>query len=251
MKIYTYYENINFPYQNELIELWKISWSRQGYEPIVLNLEDAKKHPYFNTLYKEIQSFAIQLGNHKINRYGMSCWLRWLAYATQTEERFYVSDYDVINVNFPITEPNDKLHLIDSACPCFASGTPKQFENLCRAFIEITNERLEILKTQTVYNHDQEFFQYNLIPQYNDSAEDLRNQYNILMTRDRTSIGCFYDPILKAPLHHNDSIKSNQVYHIAHTNIENLKTKYPQYSNLNSNKLRVDVVKMLLNDHIS
>ena len=33
MKIYTYYQNINHPSQNELIDLWKISWSRKGYEP--------------------------------------------------------------------------------------------------------------------------------------------------------------------------------------------------------------------------
>ena len=38
----------------------------------------------------------------------MSCWHRWLAYAAQAEEKFYVSDYDAININFPITKPSDK-----------------------------------------------------------------------------------------------------------------------------------------------
>ena len=55
MKIYTYYQNLNDQYQDELIELWKISWSRQGYDPIVLNLEDAKKHSYFETLNTEMR----------------------------------------------------------------------------------------------------------------------------------------------------------------------------------------------------
>ena len=60
MKIYTYYEDINFNKQNELLELWKLSWSRHGYEPIVLNLEDAKKHSYFETLDTEIRSIILK-----------------------------------------------------------------------------------------------------------------------------------------------------------------------------------------------
>ena len=60
MKIYTYYQGVNFAEQNELINLWKISWSRHGYDPIVLNLKDAKKHPYFETLNREIVLFSMR-----------------------------------------------------------------------------------------------------------------------------------------------------------------------------------------------
>ena len=103
------------------------------------------------------------------------------------------SDYDAINVNFPITEPHDKIQLFDEDCPFLASGTPKQFENLCKAFVEVSNQRIEILKQQANHYHDQEFFQYNFMPHLNDSAEDLRNKHNILMTRDRSEFGGFYD----------------------------------------------------------
>ena len=180
MKIYTYYQNINHSSQNELIDLWKISWSNHGYEPIVLNLEDAKKHSYYETLNSEMRRIFKEITNKEIAEYGMSCWFRWLAYATQVEEKFYVSDYDAINVNFPITEPNDKLHLMDADCPCFASGTPTQFENLCKAFVDVSNERIDILKQQTDHYHDQEFFVYN-------SAE-LKNHHNIVMTRERDKL---------------------------------------------------------------
>ena len=125
----------------------------------------------------------------------MSCWFRWLAYATQAEEKFYVSDYDAININFPITKPNDTIHLMDNDCPFLASGTPKQFENLCKAFVNVSNERIEILKQQAGHYHDQEFFQYNLMPQQNTSAEELRLQHNILMTRNRHEIGGYINPI--------------------------------------------------------
>jgi len=251
MKIYTYYQKINQSPQNELIDLWKISWSRQGYEPIVLNLEDAKKHSYFDTLNTEMRRIFKEITGRVISDYGMSCWFRWLAYATQKEENFYVSDYDAINVNFPITEPNEKLHLMDSDCPFLASGTPTQFENLCKAFVKISNERIQILKQQANHYHDQEFFQYNLTPKYNDSAEELRNKYEILMTRKRREIGGFYDPISKTvflgPRSDPINIKDYKVAHIAHYNVGLILDKYPELSKKYSNqKYRIIMIEDIL-----
>jgi hypothetical protein len=250
MKIYTYYQNINHPSQNELIDLWKISWSRQGYEPIVLNLQDAKRHPYFETLNSEMRRIFKEIKNKKINDYGMSCWFRWLAYATQADEKFYVSDYDAVNVNFPITKPNDKLHLMDFACPFLASGTPKQFENLCKAFVEVSNQRIEILKQQTKHYHDQEFFQYNFMPENNEFAEDLRNQHDILMTRNRREIGGCVDPmenkILAGPYIGYIENEKYGVVHVSHENIATLQKKYAQYKNQDESQLRVDLIKNLL-----
>jgi len=244
MKIYTYYQDIDFSAQQELIDVWKISWSRQGYEPIVLNLHDAKKHPYFETLNSEMRRIFREIANKEIVEYGMSCWFRWLAYATQTEEKFYVSDYDAINVNFPITEPNDKLHLMDDACPFLASGTPKQFENLCKAFVEVSNERIEILKQQVNHYHDQEFFEYNFMPQNNDSAEDLRNQHNILMTRNRShegGIGAYYLPNDEE----NPSPTTYGVYHVSHSNCKEYVIS-TNNMNLSKDELRIFLIKDLL-----
>ena len=250
MKIYTYYQNINHSSQNELIDLWKLSWSRHGYEPIVLNLQDAKRHSYFETLNSEMRKIFKEITNKEISDYGMSCWFRWLAYATQTDEKFYVSDYDAINVNFPIKEPNDKLHLMDNACPFLASGTPIQFENLCKAFVEVGNQRIEILKQQANHYHDQEFFQYNFMPHLNDSAEDLRNKHNILMTRNRNELGGNIDPvenkILAGP--HIGYIENEKygVVHVSHQNIIDVQETYVQYKKQNAGKLRVDLIKNLL-----
>jgi hypothetical protein len=251
MKIYTYYKDINASSQNELIDLWKISWSRQGYEPIVLNLEDAKKHPYFEVLNTEMHRIFNEITGRVICDYGMSCWLRWLAYATQSDEKFYVSDYDAININFPITEPNDKLHLMDCACPFFASGTPTQFENLCKSFVEISNERIEILKQQANHYHDQNFFTHNFMSTLNDSAEDLINQHNILMTRNRLQIGGMLDPvenkILAGPNIGYVEIANYGVIHLSHDNIGFLQKKYRKYKNCDLSKLRIDLFKGVLN----
>ena len=250
MKIYTYYQNINHDKQPELIDLWKISWSRQGYEPIVLNLEDAKKHPYFETLNTEMRRIFKEITNKEISDYGMSCWFRWLSYATQADEKFYVSDYDAINLNFPITEPNDKLHLMDGACPFFASGTPAQFENLCKGFVEISNERIEILKEQANHYHDQEFFAYNFERRKGPSVEECKNKLGMLITRERGEIGGFVDPVLNkvvpGPNYKLIEGKEYGVIHVSHYNIGTLQRKYDQYKNLDASQLRIDFVKQFL-----
>ena len=252
MKIYTYYQDISHSSQNELIDLWKISWSRHGYEPIVLNLEDAKKHSYFETLNTEMRRIYNEITGKQINAYGMSCWFRWLAYATQTEEKFYVSDYDAINVNFPVTEPNDKLHLMDNDCPFLASGTPKQFENLCKAFVEVSNERIEILKQQASHYHDQEFFQYNFMPRYNDEFGELRSNSGVLMTRDRTKIGGYYNPVTKTitagPHAGEVSVKDYKVAHISHASVAEIFDKHPKNAkNYINVSFRIEVIDELLN----
>lgn len=252
MKIYTYYQDIDFSAQQELIDLWKTSWLRQGYEPIVLNLEDAKRHSYFNAFNTEIRRIHKKITNKEISVYGMSCWLRWLAYATQEDEKFYVSDYDAINLNFPTTEPNAKLHFMDNDCPFLASGTPKQFENLCKTFVEVSNQRIEILKQQTKHYHDQEFFMYNFNSQLHDDAEDLRNKYNILMTRNRKEIGGFYNPVSKTvfggPRFREVNIQGYKVVHIAHSNVKTILDKYPEFMQKHSKySLRIEMIKDILN----
>lgn len=252
MKIYTYYQDINFSNQNELIDLWKISWSRQGYEPIVLNLEHAKKHPYFETLNSEMPRIFKEITNKEIGTYGMSCWFRWLAYATQKQEKFYVSDYDAINANFPITEPEDKLHFMDSACPFLASGTPRQFENLCKAFIEISNERMHIIKKQANHYHDQEFFQYNFLETFNPAYNFYKNKYEIMLTRNRRHIGGKYDPVLKkmlaGPYMGYMNVEDCKVFHISHYCCGMMLNKYPQLKDEHSKKsLRIQMIKDILN----
>lgn len=252
MKIYTYYQDINFSTQNELIDLWKISWSRHGFDPIVLNLEDAKKHPYFETLNTEMRRIFKEITGKQIAEYGMSCWLRWLAYATQNEQKFYVSDYDAINVNFPITEPSNKLHLMDFACPFFASGTPIQFENLCKAFVEVSNERISYLKEEADHYHDQEFFRYNFMPLDRKDSKALRSKYNILMTRNRKEIGLFYNPISKTVFSVSNSSKVNiqdyKVAHIAHHNVESIFNQYPELrKKYSKDEFRIIMIKDILN----
>ena len=163
MKVYTYYEDIKFKHQERLINLWKNSWEKQGFEAIVLSKEDAKKNSFYEKFINEINKIYQQITNKPLSKYGLSCWLRWLAYATQPDEKFYVCDYDVINHNFKPQEPHNDLHFMEGDCPCIASGTSKQFDDLSHMFIDVTTKNIELFtemysQLKFVNFHDQEFF---------------------------------------------------------------------------------------------
>jgi hypothetical protein len=187
MKIYTYYENINFQNQDELVALWENSWKDHGFEPIVLTRKDAEKADFYKEFVAETTRLHQEIAGMPLKKYGLSCWLRWLAYSTQIEEKFYVSDYDVINHNFNPIEPENTLHLMDNCCPCFASGTPSQFLTLCKKFISVTEQNIkkyiEMYKERKFRHfHDQEFFCLYYHDKIIDKDEDIK------MTRDRNFI---------------------------------------------------------------
>jgi len=242
MKIYTYYEDINFKKQNELLNLWKISWEKMGFTPIVLNLDDAKKDPRYQDFCKKMKFIFAKITGKKLSSYGLSCFVRWLAYSTveNKEERFFVSDYDVINSGkwktwHPIT---NKLHFYDSACPCLASGNAQEFDRLCDAFFDITIKRLDVLQAKANHYHDQEFFMYNFMPEENVNAEELWIKYNMFFSRRRC------EDI--APFG-TDCDEKVRAFHISHHNTKIIQSENPEkYQNQNLDQVRLSIVKDIL-----
>lgn len=90
----------------ELIKLWEKSWSKNGWNPIVLSLEDAKKHPRYYEI--DLKNYSSNLYKHSLNgaSYLELCYSRWFAYGCYSG---VWSDYDVINYGF---SPEDSEHLI-------------------------------------------------------------------------------------------------------------------------------------------
>ena len=261
MRVYTYHQTFNDRYidsslQRKLVDLWKLSWARRGYEPIVLNLKDAKKHPQFGRFDHDISKIFRRITGRNITHYGLSCWHRWLAYANQGEGKFYVSDYDAINVNFPITEPSDKLHFYDSYCPFLASGTPKQFENLCEAFITVSNERLTELSAHAhkmTWYHDQDFLYYNLHEDLNPTRDFLLDKYELNLTRTRAIFGGEYDPhlgriVMADWLQKTVKTEDYKVAHISHNNTEWVWARYPKLAAKykNADELRLAMIRELI-----
>ena len=81
----------------ELIKLWEKSWSNNGWDPVVVSLEDSKKHHRYHEI--DIKDYASNLYKYSINNpnYLELCYSRWFAYACQ--DGFW-SDYDVMNYGF-------------------------------------------------------------------------------------------------------------------------------------------------------
>jgi len=243
MKIYTYYEDINFKQQNELLDLWKISWEKMGFTPIVLGLEDARKSPRYEDFCKKMKFIFAKITGKKLSNYGLSCFVRWLAYANieDKESRFFVSDYDVINSGkwqtwHPIT---NKLHFYDSACPCLASGNAQEFNQLCNAFFDVTMNRLTTLQDKANHYHDQEFFMYNFMANHNPNTEALWIKYNMFFSRRRCED--------VAPFG-TDCDNTVRAFHISHNNTHTLKSENPEnYQNLNIDESRIKIVKNILN----
>ena len=138
-KIYTYFEELGEEDQTEILNLWKQSWEQNGFEAIILNQRDAERSPYYNEFKQSVERIHIDISGSRLSQYGLSCYLRWLAYSTQDEsESFFVSDYDVVNRYLSINdikEPTDKITFLDRYCPCFALGTKEQFLSFCKDIV--------------------------------------------------------------------------------------------------------------------
>jgi hypothetical protein len=107
MNVISYFQSIpnsDFSQQSEeLIEVYKQSWIKHGWNPIVLNEEYSKRNELFYKLdldnsdanfYKTISS--------SMWKYHRSCYCRLLAYCQYVRENgsTLYSDYDVINYGF-------------------------------------------------------------------------------------------------------------------------------------------------------
>ena len=114
----------------ELLETWKDLWSQAGWEPRILTLDDAKKHPDFEKYSKAI----ITKGNLYEGSYDYMCFMRWLA-MTAHGQGGWMSDNDVfptgITVTYGTNLPNDgKFTDWDIHVPSLLSGSSEEWNRM-------------------------------------------------------------------------------------------------------------------------
>jgi len=132
MKVFTYYVPIaGKPEDDELalIDVWKKSWSRCGWEPVVLDQSHLPDDPEARRLLRAFRKQPTRL------RPGMAyaSFARWLAVAEQGGG--FMCDYDVINYSFtPL--PVGEITVFERHVPCLVSGTPEEFMRICRLFAD-------------------------------------------------------------------------------------------------------------------
>jgi len=107
MNVYAFYEPIYESWidQNDqkiLIDLWKKSWSYYGWNPVIITLDDAKKHSLYDIFYKKIEQFPTACP--KI--YDMYCFLRWLSFANFGG---WMSAVSIMNYGFTPVDYNEQI----------------------------------------------------------------------------------------------------------------------------------------------
>ena len=250
MKIYTYYQDIGFDHQQELLDLWQESWRKQNFDPVILGIEDAKKCPIYQAYYDFVQRIHENALGKTLeeDNYCLAAQLEIAAFTTvDKDEPCYMSDYDVINRNFKDISSEGKLHWRNAACSCFASssgyGWRKYLDFLLTQEDEITNWCVkETEKTNRTDYHDQDF----LIAIQNKGLEE--NIY--YMSRQ--------DHLCEMYIPHSEGEFHRQLYHISHGNVQRFLDCYKECAkilNVKSDnvdyeateKIRLSLVKNILN----
>lgn len=136
VKIFTYFNNcpgIDAYGEFRLIQLWRDSWTRAGFEPEVLTEWHARQHPYF----EEFDAAVKKLPSVNNKFYEVACWHRWLAVCVVSQETDHVimSDYDCLayGESFPLEQP-DKLNCYEKCVPCLVSGRQHHFLEQAKRF---------------------------------------------------------------------------------------------------------------------
>lgn len=240
--IYTYYDNIHQDdddYQNILIELWKLSWIKNGFKPIVLTKDDAICHPKYFKFKKEIEKIHLYLTGNNITKYGLSCFERWLAYAKlNIEKPFYVSDYDVINNGFKpknLQINKDKISFLDTLCPSIAIGNSLLFNFFCDDILSSSKTKFfkKAYESNSLKNyHDQEFLFLKFMTK---NLDYNKGDYNIYEPKQVVS-GFFVDE--------KETLKNYKILHISHSCCGLQKEKFPD---LEEKEIRIFLIKKILN----
>ena len=249
MKIYTYHEDIGFEKQLELTELWKDSWAKQGFDPVVLNREDAKRSPLYQPYYELVQRVHKNISGKTLpDNYWLAAQLEIVAFTTiDKAEIAYISDYDVINKNFRHKDISGKLHWRDDCCSCFASGNGEAWIRYVDFLLSeektITDWCLqEKEKTKRTEYGDQDF----LIAVHPKGLE--KNIYKISRSPNLCKM---YFP--------NIENKNIQLYHISHNNVFYFIESYKKYNKIfnvedshidysNLEEIRLNIARQLLCD---
>lgn len=144
MRVYCYYVPIPLyteESQRKLIDVWARSWSKQGWEPIVLNEGDAKLHPNYSKFKRHVWNLPTEYGHE----YEGQCFLRWLAMAAQETDGGggVLTDFDVINYGLkpaPVN-PEEMYFLCDyephnTISMGVVIGAREHYEFFCRLFAD-------------------------------------------------------------------------------------------------------------------
>ena len=149
--MYTFYDKIDSKDKHtgmtndadqRLLKVWEEEWNAAGWDTRILNLEDAKKHPRFSEFHKKLEPIHLKTLNVVYNRL---CYYRWLAMSSVGGG--WMSDYDVLPMNFDATIDDPSKHFKDGSfsiyattgdggIPCLMSGSESEWDRMAFSIVE-------------------------------------------------------------------------------------------------------------------
>lgn len=129
--IHTFFQPIKGP--DPMLAVWKEEWEKAGWKTKVLTLDDAMKHPFFETMQKVVTDVFDK------DTYNQLCFYRYLAMAV--EGGGWMSDYDTFPTNFPMEEgtvlPNEgKFTSFQAHVPALISASADEWFRVAALMIE-------------------------------------------------------------------------------------------------------------------
>jgi len=164
--MYTFFEHQNdlggsARQGEQLITTWKNLWFDAGWEPKVLTMEDAMKHPKYEQYTQEIKQDEFSVIRDQSFDY--MCLMRWLAMAAQGTGG-WMSDYDTMPMGLG---PNHGRYLPnagaftdhDGFVPSLLSGNVEEWNRMSQNVLEISIEKIK-------NNKDDNFFYSDMFAMY-------------------------------------------------------------------------------------
>lgn len=134
-----------------MLDLWSDAWRAAGWEPRILDLSDAKKHPNYDKYSTDLEAVPMhgQSGKGTNKVYNQLCFLRWLAMAAAGGG--FMCDYDVLplrhadDVDTTGELPEGGAFTVYSALmawygpyagtPAFMSGSAEEWDRMANAIL--------------------------------------------------------------------------------------------------------------------
>jgi len=136
MKVFTYFSEVACLHDPDLIGLWKESWAKFGWKPVVLSAQDAVAADF--ELYERFLKSPLLLDQTNPPDYTLAAMLRWVPMTRVTEPCLHV-DWDVLCNGFKpvhavIHDPIPTF-LSGNTCPCAVAAAPRGWR-LLAAWLE-------------------------------------------------------------------------------------------------------------------
>ena len=235
-KIYTYYEDVNFNLQNDLLEIWEKSWRKYGFDTIILSRKDAQQSVLYQKYYDFVQRIHEQACGKQLKdkSYWIAAQLEIVAFHTIVEPS-YISDYDMINNGFHVGENLESLvHWRNDACSCFASGDKVGWERYINFLFEKELTIIEWCKKESANTGRSEFGDQDFLIAVRD--EGIKNNiYKMYRNLDVAGLGYFIN-----------ETNNCTVIHVSHENVGKIQKTNIEYQEYTQDQIRLIIANKIL-----